>query len=169
MPAGSQATASITGDYPDQKLNLSLPAGEDGEPGPANELTIGIVETLPPGENATATITGDAPNQTLNLSIPRGDPGQSTVITQVLSGEELNPLTAGVGTYYLQPGAFLRNGPSSGVTSMFNALITVRIKGISINLIAFCHFSVTSGYLHCGEWVLMDNGTGLFLVVTWTW
>lgn len=72
LPAGSQATAEITGDAPNQTLSLAIPQGADG---PANTLTIGEVTTLEPGEPASATITGDAPNQVLNLSIPQGEQG----------------------------------------------------------------------------------------------
>ncbi|MDN8599003.1 carboxypeptidase-like regulatory domain-containing protein [Citrobacter sp. S2-9] len=32
LPAGSQATATITGDYPEQKLNLGIPEGNKGDP-----------------------------------------------------------------------------------------------------------------------------------------
>lgn len=77
LPAGSQATATITGDAPNQTLSLALPQGPDGGDGPANTLTIGEVTTLAPGEPATATITGEAPNQTLDLGIPQGEQGEA--------------------------------------------------------------------------------------------
>lgn len=38
------ADASITGSYPNQKLNLILPQGPIGPPGPANNLSVGTVE-----------------------------------------------------------------------------------------------------------------------------
>lgn len=79
LPAGSAATATITGDAPNQTLNLAIPQGadgSDGDDGPANSLAIGTVETLPAGSAAIATITGDAPSQTLNLSIPQGADGE---------------------------------------------------------------------------------------------
>lgn len=49
--------------------------GAEGDPGPANVLTIGAVDTLAPGSPATAEITGTSPNQVLNLGIPQGEPG----------------------------------------------------------------------------------------------
>lgn len=52
--------------------------GEQGDPGPANVLTIGTVNTVAPGSPAVATITGTSPSQILNLDIPQGtqgDPG----------------------------------------------------------------------------------------------
>lgn len=74
------ADATITGEAPNQVLNLSVPPGRDGEPGPPNELSIGTVST----GDADATITGDAPNQVLNLTIPKGqdgEPGQPNTLT----------------------------------------------------------------------------------------
>ncbi len=50
--------------------------GHDGDAGPANELTVGVVNTLEPGSEATAEITGESPNQILNLGIPQGEPGK---------------------------------------------------------------------------------------------
>lgn len=81
---GDEAQASITGQAPNQILNLTLPKGdkgndgaqgekgETGATGPANILSIGTVNS---GEIASATITGNAPNQTLNLTLPRGEKG----------------------------------------------------------------------------------------------
>lgn len=46
--------------------------GEDGNPGPANTLTIGTVQS---GDIPSATITGQAPNQVLNLVLVKGDTG----------------------------------------------------------------------------------------------
>lgn len=46
--------------------------GDPGDPGPANELTIGTVTA---GDTASATITGDAPAQVLDLVLPRGERG----------------------------------------------------------------------------------------------
>lgn len=54
------------------------PQGQQGAPGPAPNLEIGTVNTLPAGQNATASITGATPNLTLNLGLPRGESGAST-------------------------------------------------------------------------------------------
>ena len=81
---GDDASATITGDAPNQTLNLVLPKGDQGpqgnpgpkgdqgSTGPANTLSIGSVVK---GDNASASITGEAPNQTLNLVLPKGDQG----------------------------------------------------------------------------------------------
>lgn len=91
LPAGSQATAEVTGEAPEQALNLGIPVGEKGdkgdtgEAGPANVLTIGSVDTLPAGSDARAEITGQSPGQVLNLAIPEGPagPANSLIVGQV--------------------------------------------------------------------------------------
>lgn len=82
LPADQQATASITGESPAQKLNLGIPQGKQGatgNPGATPTITVGTVTTLDPGQDATAEITGETPNLTLNLGIPEGQPGQDGV------------------------------------------------------------------------------------------
>ncbi|MEZ2602864.1 prophage tail fiber N-terminal domain-containing protein [Kluyvera intermedia] len=97
LEPGEQATATISGGYPDQVLNLGLPAGIQGRPGPATNLSVGTVNAGEPGTDATVTIEGKAPAQVLNFTIPRGndgaiglphagDPG-STALMQVINGE----------------------------------------------------------------------------------
>lgn len=70
--------ATMTGDAPDQVLNLVLPKGDPGPastvpgpPGPANALSIGTVTS----GKAAASITGAAPQQILNLTLPPGPQG----------------------------------------------------------------------------------------------
>lgn len=75
---GSAGEATITGTYPNQVLNLTIPqgpAGATGAAGAAATLASGTITTGAPGTEASATITGTAPNYTLNLTIPRGDQG----------------------------------------------------------------------------------------------
>lgn len=86
LAAGSKASAEIdSSNYPQLKLNLSLPQGadgrigEDGAPGAdgaSPTITIGTVETLLAGSDATAEIdASNYPNLILNLGIPKGDKG----------------------------------------------------------------------------------------------
>jgi hypothetical protein len=83
---GDPASATITGDSPEQVLNLVLPVGAQG---PANELTVGTVTSVDFGEDAEVTITGDAPDQTINFVLPVGDAGPSNTLTlgTVTTGE----------------------------------------------------------------------------------
>lgn len=87
LPADQQATASITGESPAQKLNLGIPQGKqgatgnpgapgkDGQNGVTPTLSAGNVETLEPGQPATASVTGEGPAYQINLGIPRGQTG----------------------------------------------------------------------------------------------
>ncbi|MCI9110213.1 MAG: hypothetical protein HFH47_00185 [Bacilli bacterium] len=80
VTSGDTASATITGESPNQTLNLVLPKGDTGETGatgetgPSNTLTIGTVAS---GDTASATITGESPNQTLNLVLPKGEKGEA--------------------------------------------------------------------------------------------
>ena len=97
---GTEAAASISGAYPNLSLDLEIPEGEQGDPGPANELAIGTVTTGAAGSSASATITGDAPSQMLNLSIPRGDAGSPTAYELRGTGMPNGVVSAPPGTYY---------------------------------------------------------------------
>jgi hypothetical protein len=69
-------TYKVNVDFNTQGTITIFPAkgdkGDQGEPGPANTLTIGAVAQ---GSSAQATITGTTPNQVLNLTLPKGDKG----------------------------------------------------------------------------------------------
>ena len=76
LPADQQATASITGESPAQKLNLGIPRGQTGKTGATPALEIGQVETLEPDQPATAEFSGTPEKPVLSLGIPQGQPGQ---------------------------------------------------------------------------------------------
>lgn len=82
---GDTPQASITGEAPNQILNLVLPKGDTGSIGPKGEqgdkgdpnvLSIGTVTS---GEEASVTITGDSPTQVLNFVLPKGDKGEQGI------------------------------------------------------------------------------------------
>jgi hypothetical protein len=83
---GDPAAATITGDSPEQVLNLVLPVGAQG---PANNLTVGTVTSADFGDDAEVTITGDSPDQTINFVLPVGDAGPANTLTlgTVTTGE----------------------------------------------------------------------------------
>ncbi len=74
LPAGDDATATVTGTYPNLTLELGIPQGPTG---PSIETpTFGATATvLDPGAEPTATITGEYPDLTLELGIPQGPTG----------------------------------------------------------------------------------------------
>lgn len=92
VEGGDIAQASITGQSPNQVLNLTLPKGEKGDTGdqgPQGEaaftVSIGQVTTLQPTEQATVVNTGTAQSQIWDISIPKGDKGDSgvTIVTTI--------------------------------------------------------------------------------------
>ena len=89
------------------------PQGQQGAPGPAPNLEIGAVNTLPAGQNATASITGTTPNFALNLGLPRGESGAST----------WNDITGKPSTF--PPAA--HNQPISTITGLEDQLNSIRI------------------------------------------
>lgn len=99
VTSGDTPHAEITGEAPNQKLNLVLPKGVKGDKGDANELSIGTVETGDAGTKASAEITGEAPNQVLNLVIPKGDRGSAFKV-------DASGLLADKGTYDAEVAGF---------------------------------------------------------------
>lgn len=70
-------SATITGTFPDLKLNLILQKGLDGSKGNdgvSPNLTIGTVQG---GTSASATISGTFPDLKLNLTLPKGTDGSN--------------------------------------------------------------------------------------------
>ncbi|NDC23865.1 MAG: hypothetical protein EBZ49_07025 [Proteobacteria bacterium] len=61
-------------------------AGGQGQPGPANTLSIGTVTS---GATASASITGTAPNQVLNLTLPGVDFSQFATVAKSGSAADL--------------------------------------------------------------------------------
>ena len=118
LPADQQATASITGESPAQKLNLGIPQGKqgdtgnpgapgkDGQDGVTPTLTAGNVETLEPDQPATASVTGEGPAYQINLGIPRGQTGaQGAPGQDGQDGQDGQTPTIAVGTVTtLDPG-----------------------------------------------------------------
>lgn len=74
LPAGSEATVTITGTEEAPVLNFGIPKGDTGV---TPNISIGTVTTLPAGSDAAVTITGTAEAPVLNLSLPQGKDGVS--------------------------------------------------------------------------------------------
>lgn len=52
-------------------------------PGPANQLTVGDVTTVPSGSRPYVTITGESPHQTINFGLPAGLPEPVTITADI--------------------------------------------------------------------------------------
>lgn len=110
VAAGGAATATITGDAPNQTLSLGIPRGaaggkgDQGNPGPANTLTIGTVTTGAAGSPAAAALRGTAPSQVLDLTIPQGAAGAAATGPKITAGPT-EPLSPAVGDIWLDTSA----------------------------------------------------------------
>lgn len=75
LPAGSDVTASITGQTPDLVLNLGIPQGRQGDPGQAATVTVGTTTTGAPGSQASVVNSGTPNAAVLDFTIPAGSSG----------------------------------------------------------------------------------------------
>lgn len=96
VESGTEASATITGQSPNQVLNLVLPKGDKGDTGSQGEkgttgatpdIQIGEVITLDAGSDATASITGTVDSPLLNLGIPKGADGAGMDIIGATAGQ----------------------------------------------------------------------------------
>lgn len=69
-PAGSSASATVTGTAPNQTLNLVIPKGDKGDTGTAATITVGTVTALSPGSNPTVQNVGTSGAAVFNFGIP---------------------------------------------------------------------------------------------------
>jgi hypothetical protein len=89
LPGGT--TVDLTSASPVQDANGTFYlVGPRGFTGPANELTVGTVETGAASSEAEVEITGEAPEQTINFVIPQGIQGVQGI--QGIQGEKGDPL-----------------------------------------------------------------------------
>jgi hypothetical protein len=77
---GTPPTASITGEAPNQTLNLTMPKGFKGDKGDNATISVGNVSTGAAGTAAAVTNRGTAVNAVLDFTLPRGDKGDSTYL-----------------------------------------------------------------------------------------
>lgn len=80
------------------------------------------------------------------------------VVKQVLTTAVLNPLTADKGVYFLEVGAILQNGPTTGISKMYQARVEVFVTGKSVRLTAYCEFS-DAPTNRFGTWELIGGAT----------
>lgn len=135
--------------------NYWLADGSYGAEPPVFNLDASQPMTIVEVINLTNTA---APGVRIQQTYPAVKTSENSV-TIIPSGDVFDPLTAEPGIYYLGEGAILHNGPGSGIVEMYTALVSVRIKGVSVNLIVSAHFNQSSGYHHCGEYELMASST----------
>ena len=106
VTSGVSPSATITGDSPNQVLNLVLPKGDNGSAGADGTtptITIGNVTTVSPSSPATVTNSGTSTNVILNFEIPQGVQGDTTgCLSKPTIVSEL-PAVGSVTTLYFVP------------------------------------------------------------------
>ena len=106
VTTGVNPSATITGDSPNQVLNLVLPKGDTGASGATGQdgvtptVTVGSTTTLPAGSPASVTQTGTATNVILNFGIPQGDDSNCLSLPTVVASL---PEEGVAGIFYFVP------------------------------------------------------------------
>ena len=106
VSSGVTPSATITGDSPNQVLNLVLPKGDTGSAGADGTtptITIGSVTTVSPSSPATVTNGGTNTNVILNFEIPQGVQGDTTGCLSTPTVVTELPLTGTPGVFYFVP------------------------------------------------------------------
>jgi len=77
---GTDPTANITGDAPNQVLNMTMPKGVKGDRGDNATIAVGNVRTGAAGTGAKVSNSGTETNAVLDFTIPKGDKGDATYL-----------------------------------------------------------------------------------------
>ena len=77
VQSGDTPSATVTGTDANPVLNLTLPKGDQGDPGDPPTFSIGTVTTGNPGTEADVQISGYGDEYSLSFTIPRGNVGQT--------------------------------------------------------------------------------------------
>lgn len=108
VSSGATASATITGDSPNQTLNLVLPkgdAGTNGADGATPTIAIGTVTTVSPTTPASVSNVGTNTAVVLDFEIPQGVQGSSANALSMPTVVNSLPATGEVGVFYFVPKA----------------------------------------------------------------
>ena len=109
VSSGATPSATITGDSPNQVLNLVLPKGDTGETGADGTdptITVGTVETLPAGSNAYVYNAGTEQDAIFNFGIPQGIQGSNANALSMPTVVDSLPVTGEAGVFYFVPKSY---------------------------------------------------------------
>ena len=124
VSSGATPSATITGDSPNQVLNLVLPKGDTGATGADGTdptITVGTVETLAPDANAYVNNVGTATNAIFNFGIPQGIQGSSADALSMPTVVDSLPATGELGVFYFVPKSYT---PLAGTGDSFTMTIS---------------------------------------------
>ena len=109
VSSGVTPSATITGESPNQVLNLVLPKGDTGATGADGTdptISIGLTTTLPAGSPATVENVGTATNAIFNFGIPQGVQGSSANALSMPTVVDSLPATGEAGVFYFVPKSY---------------------------------------------------------------
>lgn len=124
VSSGVTADATITGESPNQVLNLVLPqgpAGADGADGDTPTIEIGNVTTVSPSTPASVINSGTSTNVILDFEIPQGVQGDTTGCLSTPTVVRSLPATGTPGVFYFVPKTYTSTTASG---DSFNLTIT---------------------------------------------
>ena len=136
VSSGATPSATITGDSPNQVLNLVLPKGDTGETGADGidpTIDVGMVETLQPDQTAYVENVGTATNAIFNFGIPQGIQGSNANALSMPTVVDSLPATGEAGVFYFVPKSYT---PLAGTGDSFTLTISGdegRIDTFTIN------------------------------------
>ena len=110
VSSGATPSATITGESPNQVLNLVLPKGDTGDAGADGTdptITVGAVETLQPNQTAYVNNVGTDTNAIFNFGIPQGVQGSSANALSMPTVVNSLPATGEVGVFYFVPKSYI--------------------------------------------------------------
>ena len=108
VTSGATPSATITGDSPNQTLNLVLPKGDNGAngaDGTTPTIAIGTVTTVSPTTPASVSNAGTNTAVVLDFEIPQGIQGSSANALSMPTVVNSLPETGEVGVFYFVPKA----------------------------------------------------------------
>ena len=110
VSSGATPSATITGESPNQVLNLVLPKGDTGDTGADGAdptITVGAVETLQPDQSAYVNNVGTATNAVFNFGIPQGIQGSNANALSMPTVVNSLPATGEAGVFYFVPKSYI--------------------------------------------------------------
>lgn len=86
LPAGSSATANISGTVEQPLVTFGIPKGDKGDTGTAATVSVGTTTTGAAGSNASVSNSGTSSAAVFDFTIPKGDKGDTGTAATVNAG-----------------------------------------------------------------------------------
>lgn len=166
VSSGATPSATITGESPNQVLNLVLPKGDTGATGADGTdptITVGAVETLLPNQSAYVNNVGTATNAVFNFGIPQGIQGSSADALSMPTVVDELPATGELGVFYFVPKSYITSVASGDSFTMTISGEAGRIDTLIINGVCEQATPPATIYTMTGVSTITINGTNYTL------